>query len=86
MIYAEFYELCTGYVQGSIPPVFDRTKRKPIPACGDRSVIIIDGRLARYTMHAIAREEAVKRGYIGYKLCKGDNIARGTAFTQYQAI
>jgi hypothetical protein len=69
--HAEFYHMSTGYVDGSIPPVFKDSHKKLIPACGDRSVIILDGRSSRYTHEMIAREECLKRGYLAYRIMKG---------------
>ena len=45
-------------------------------ALGDRSVIVIDGRLSNPAKSAVARETALKRGYAGYRLMRGDSILR----------
>lgn len=63
MTFAEFYH--RGVVTG-----------KPIPACGDRSVIILDGRNSTKTHVSIAREECRKRGYIGFTLNRGETFVR----------
>lgn len=42
-----------------------------VEACGDRSVIVVDGRESAWAHHSHARIEGKKRGYRGYKLCKG---------------
>lgn len=81
MIYAEFYHYSTGYIPGSVPPRFDGPKRL-IPACGDRSVIILDGRERSDSHHRYAREEAIKRGYQGYTLNKGRNLIDSHAITE----
>ena len=62
MIYAQFY------TKSAIDP--DRI----IEACGDRAVIILDGRNSRSTHNAVARDECKKRGYIGYTIHKGDGF------------
>lgn len=68
MIYAQFWHMSTGYVSGSIPPRFEESAKRPVPACGDRSVIILDGRNSREHQIAIARQECAKRGYVGFTL------------------
>lgn len=45
-----------------------------IPACGDRAVIILDGRVRSDTHHAIAKEEALLRGYPAYQLHRGPKL------------
>ncbi|MDE2584084.1 MAG: hypothetical protein KGN39_01705 [Betaproteobacteria bacterium] len=63
MLFAQFYQ--RGAVSGA-----------PIEACGDRAVIILDGR-GRADMHRlIAASEAKKRGYIGYSILQGATFCR----------
>jgi len=38
---------------------------------GDRSVIILDGRMSTYNQHFIALQECRKRGYDGYRIARG---------------
>lgn len=76
LIHAQFYQLSTGYIPGSIPPQYDDSHKKPIEACGDRAVIILDGRNNSQTWHAIARAECKKRGYIGYVLRRGERFTQ----------
>lgn len=83
--FAQFYQLSTGYVAGTIPPVFEEAHKKPIEACGDRGVIILDARLSLSNMREIAETEAHKRGYIGYSLHRGD-FMRNTCFHKYTSI
>lgn len=45
-------------------------------ACGDRSVIIYDGRVATRSVHAFAHEEAMKRGFEAYQLRRGATFSR----------
>lgn len=47
-------------------------KSKIIEACGDRSVIILDGRISENTMRAIAAEECRKRGYVAWQIHRGN--------------
>lgn len=70
--YAQFYQLSTGYISGTIPPQFGQPK--PIPACGDRAIIQIDGRLSKRAMGDIAAMECAKRGYIAWQIIAGDSL------------
>lgn len=54
--FAEFYHLRDGrYVEG----------------VGDRSVIILDGRMSLYNQKFIALQECRKRGYDGFRIARG---------------
>ena len=70
--YAQFFQLSTGYIPGTIPPQFG--ERKPIEATGDRGLIQIDGRLSLNSMHEIAESECNKRGYFGWMLLRGNAL------------
>lgn len=83
MKWIQFYHLSTGYIAGTIPPQFGEPK--PIEACGDRSVIIIDARRRVDEHHRIATVEGKKRGYIGYTLNSGERFEPKTS-TKYQEI
>lgn len=67
MIFAQFY---------TRSPVSENL----IEACGDRGVIILDGRNSRGTHHDIATQECYKRGYLAYQLCSG------RSFLEYEPI
>lgn len=84
--YATFYTMSTGYVEGSCPPEFDDNNRKPIEACGDRSIIIIDGRTTKTNAQEIAKYACIVRGYVGYVLHHGDNIRDMKAIADYQSV
>jgi hypothetical protein len=64
-VFAQFWQMSVAW--GDNPS-------KPIEACGDRAVIILDGRNSSDAWHAIAANEAKKRGYIGYTIHKGDRF------------
>lgn len=49
-----------------------------VPACGDRSVVILDGRISSEAMHAIAADECDKRGYVAYRIMRGDRFTTAT--------
>lgn len=76
MYFIEFYQMSTGYVPGSIPPRFDDAHKQLIPACGDRSVIVVDGRIKKSSIAELAKNEAVKRGFAGYRVHRGESFTR----------
>lgn len=86
MRYAQFFQLSTGYVRGTIPPVFDDAHKKPIEACGDRAVIAIDGRINMESAKQIARRTCKERGYIGYQIHEGRNFLDFRPVTPYIEI
>jgi hypothetical protein len=47
-------------------------KNRIIEACGDRSVIILDGRISKKTMGEIAKEECIRRGYVAWQIHQGN--------------
>jgi len=69
--YIQFYGMSTGYVPGSIPPKFSEAHKKPIELCGSDSIFPIDGRFCDATVHQVAKEQALKRRAIGYKITHG---------------
>ena len=68
MIFAEFYHL------GAI-------SKEPIPALGDRAVIILDGRHSLATNCEISKEVCQARGFIGYRVHKGETFTRSHPVT-----
>lgn len=68
MFYVQFFQ--RGVMTGKI-----------IEACGDRSVLILDGRQSVNTHHDIAADECRKRGYVAYQLLKGETFTRSTPDT-----
>lgn len=71
MYFAQFYQYST--------PNPWQPKAELIEASGDRSVIILDGRESRATHCAIARTEAIRRGYLAYRVFKGDSLTRNVS-------
>ena len=68
MYFAEFY------IESAIS---DRL----IPACGDRSVYILDGRNTRDTQKKDAKKWARRHGFLAYRICKGESFTRSRALT-----
>lgn len=69
MHFACFYQNPVNYGQSEL---------SPIEACGDRAVIILDGRSNTQAHVTIARRECVKRGYIGFTLHMGETFTRSS--------
>lgn len=74
MLFAQFYQMSTGYIPGTVPPQFGEPKL--IEASGDRSVIVLDGRILESFNDHIVLTECKKRGYIGYSIHKGETFTR----------
>ena len=53
-----------------------------IGACGDRSVIRLDGRMSRLSMETIAENECRKRNYVAWRLIKGPSLLRAKPITK----
>ena len=68
IIHAEFYH--KGVMTGEL-----------IPACGDRSVVIIDGRVTTDTQHDIARTTCKTNGFLAYRLMRGERFTTATPTT-----
>lgn len=49
-----------------------------IEACGDRSVVIVDGRLSNRNIGRIAEDECRKRGYAAWAVFQGESFTRST--------
>lgn len=59
---------------------------KPIEACGDRSVIILDARNRLASSEAMARLECQKRKYVGYSIHEGRSFSDSRQLTKYKAV
>ena len=70
MYYAQFYQ---------------RSATNPeeiIEACGDRSVVILDGRCSRQWMGETAAQECKRRGYVAWRVFKGEAFTRSAPISQ----
>jgi len=56
------------------------------PACGDRSVIILDGRLKPKSLFAISAFECERRGYAGYQIMRGESFTRARPISSLYPI
>jgi len=69
--FAQFYQLSTGYISGTIPPKFDCAHVTPIPACGSDSVYLFDGRKKVENCLEEVRYICQYRNYIGFTIEQG---------------
>jgi hypothetical protein len=58
---------------------------KIIEACGDRSVIILDGRISKETMRELAAKECSKRGYVAWQIHRG-NFRNSSPISQIYTV
>lgn len=63
---------------------YNRTESGFAEACGDRSVLILDGRESARRHHSHAKEWGGKHGFGAYKLCKGETFTRASVCTGLQ--
>lgn len=69
MKYVQFYRNSTGYIAGSIPPMFSPDHVRPIELLGSNGVFILDGRYGLERMIFEADNRAEKNAdIIGYKI------------------
>jgi hypothetical protein len=52
-----------------------------VEACGDRSVVRLDGRQSRLCHESIAEKECRSRGFVGWQLVKGPSLLRSRPIT-----
>jgi len=60
------------YAQFFIRSAIDNSRI--VEACGDRAVIILDGRITKKLMGEIAAAECEKRGYVAWQIHQGTFI------------
>jgi hypothetical protein len=71
--YAQFFQ--KGVMTGNL-----------IEACGDRSIIRLDGRMNQLSMETIAEEECKNRGYIAWQLIRGCSLLQAKPITKVSSI
>lgn len=69
MIYAQFYQRSAA-------------SSEVIEACGDRSVVILDGRCSKQWMGETAAAECQRRGYVAWRIFKGESFTRSAPVSQ----
>jgi hypothetical protein len=68
---------------------FTRSAMEPtklVEACGDRSVIIYDGRMRLSSVTEDARVECRKRGYLAFVLRRGDSFTNSRNICSLQYV
>ena len=78
-VYVQFYHASTGYIEGSIPPRFSESNKKPIELCGSDGVFVLDGRKNIATMKDDANDRVQKINKFG-KQITGYKIVRANSF------
>lgn len=80
MKYVQFYRNSTGYIAGSIPPMFSDANIKPIPMCGTDGVFILDGRNNIDTMildafRRMQKMRTIHTDICGFKIIKAQRLS-----------
>lgn len=65
-VWAHFWCMSTGYVEGSNPPRFEEASKLPIPACGTDAYMYMFGN-GQASLDR-ARAECRRRGYVGFNV------------------
>jgi hypothetical protein len=73
MVFAQFFSL-------ALDPI------RLVEACGDRSVVRIDGRISQLKQELIAEEECRRRHYSGWQLIKGPSLLRAKPITKVVSL
>lgn len=68
MYFAEFYT--QGVQSGNL-----------IPACGDRAVLILDGRERRDKQIRVALQWGRQHGFEAFQICRGPSFSSGSAIS-----
>ena len=50
--------------------------------CGDRSVVVVDGRMSPANIGSIAKHECSKRGYVAWQVFQGESFTRSRPISQ----
>lgn len=83
--FGQFWQKSTGYVKGSVPPVFRKDAVEPIPACGDRGIVRLSGRQAGAWVGTL-KEECRRRGFIGFSIVSGESLLTAKEIRKYEEV
>lgn len=75
MKYIQFYRLSTGYIEGTVPPQFDKNAIKSIEACGSDGVMKVDGKFGPATIRTMAESVCQNRKFVGWQLMQGASFS-----------
>lgn len=88
-LFAKFYCMSTGYVEGSVPLRYSKVEVKPIEACGSGAVAemqfpdrVIDLKEVVSSVRDVCRQ----RGYVGFALWQGADLASAVKFKDFELI
>lgn len=76
MYYAQFYDRA----------VYPPGTTELIEACGDRGVIILDGRMSRKNMLAESERICRQRRYLAYRIYHGETFTRSQPITKLNLV
>ena len=74
MYYAQFYQ-CSATDPNQL-----------VEACGDRSVVVLDGRCSAQWMEEISEAECSRRGYLAWRIFKGESFTRSVPVSQLSFV
>jgi hypothetical protein len=57
-----------------------------IEPCGDRQVIILDGRESLHSQYEHAQEHASRYGFKSFRIMKGERFSRATSISPLQQV
>ena len=77
MRFAQFYQMSVA-LKGK--------PSQPIEACGDRAVVLLDGRNSVAVSAAFAKRECQKRKYIGFSIHEGESFNRARVVRKMEKI
>jgi hypothetical protein len=64
----------------------DGNRSELVPACGDRSVIRLDGRNNQYNLELLAEQECKNRNYVAWRLTRGESLLRAKPITKIVSL
>lgn len=85
-VWARFWQPSTGYVEGSIPPRFDKAAVKPIECCGSDGIVRLDGRMTIGCAANVARDVCKQRERIGFTLIAGSSLLNAITVRKYEEV
>jgi hypothetical protein len=79
--YCQFLKMSTGYVEGSIPPIFSEEEKYPIDALGTDGVFVLDARKSLFNQVVDIELRAAQlenvQHFIGFKIIESVNNRYG---------
>lgn len=85
-MWAQFWQPSTGYVEGSLPPRFEKAAVRPIYCCGSDGIIKLSGQRKNVGAVHVAREECRRRKWIGFTLIRGSSLLNARTVRKYEEV